>query len=406
MNVAKAIWGMIRLKDKMPSENDSISKRMAFISESYVLGSAGYDEAEAVKNDVEEINGKIFSGEDNHINSLYERGRKWSLESFEEIYKILGTKFDFYFFESQAAPIGEKIVELGVKQGIFEKSDGAVVFRGEKLGLHTRVFINSDGFPTYEGKELGLAKLKRQKYDFDESIVITAVEQFDYFKVVLAVIEQIFPEFKGKIKNITHGMMKLPSGKMSSRKGNVVSAQSLISALSGKVLQKMSDRKNMNEREQKRTAEKITVAAIKYSILKQSVGRDIVFDSKSALSFEGDSGPYLQYSAVRAESVLNHAKRVGMRPLILKYPAEIPDITRKIYRFPEIVLRAARELAPQYIATYLTDLCSEFNSYYDMNKIIDRDDEFSPFKLAITEAFLSVIRNGLWLMGISVPERM
>jgi len=407
LNVAQAVWGMRRLESEMPQEHAPLNERVAFLGKAYALGASGYEETDAVKEDIIEVNRKLFAQSDPHLASLYEKGKRWSLESFEAVYKKLGTKFDHYFFESETAPIGAAIVNEFLAKGVFEKSDGAVIFRGEKYDLHTRVFINSEGFPTYDGKELGLAKVKYERSPYDRSVIITANEQAGYFKVLLKAIDLVFPELAGKNQNIAHGMMKLSSGKMSSRKGNVVGGEKLIATLAEKVVERVKERKEIGEGERHGISEEIAVAAIKYSILKQSIGKDIIFDIESALSFEGDSGPYLQYALVRAVSVLRNASKEGIAPSFkTASPHEVPALGKRIYRFPDVVVRAQREFAPQYIATYLTALAGEFNSYYANNKIVDKADPESAYRLGLTEAFIAVMKNGLWLLGISVPKKM
>jgi len=220
------------------------------------------------------------------------------------LYKILGTKFDYYFLESQMADIGREIVNANM--GIFEESDGAIVFKAEKYDprLHTRVFITRNNLPTYEAKELGLTMEKFKTVpSMDLSIVETAVEQAEYMKVVTKAISLIHPEYANKMKHITHGMMRFASGKMGSRKGNVITGESLIQDMTALVQEKLKDR-DWNDDEKKKVAEMVGVAALKYSILKQGIGGDIIYDFEKSISFEGDSGPYLQYSYARANSVL------------------------------------------------------------------------------------------------------
>ncbi len=406
LNVAQAVWGMERLKEELPVSHAPLNEKIAFLGKAYALGATGYAETDAIKEDVIEVNRKLFAKSDKELNHLYELGRTWSLESFEVMYKKLGTTFDHYFFESESAPVGVAIINEFLPKGIFEKSEGAIIFRGEKFGLHTRVFINSEGFPTYDGKELGLAKLKYERYPYDHSVIITAQEQAEYFKVLLKAIDEVLPILKGKNKNIPHGMMKLSSGKMSSRTGKIVSGESLIASLTEKVIEKMKERAEISSTERPELATRVAVGAIKYTILKQTIGKDIIFDEKAALSFEGDSGPYLQYSIVRAESVIRNAVKEKIKGSFENPPPEAPALAKLVARFPEVVTRAQTDYSPQYIATYLISLAGEFNSYYAKNKIVDKTDATAPFKVALTEAFVVVMRNGLSLLGISVPGKM
>lgn len=405
LHTAKAVWALQKLSQKQ-SSGDMIDSKT--LGKAYAEGAKAYEEESTqdggAKNQIKEINKKIYDRSDEKINKLYDNGRKISLEHFEKIYKKLGTKFDEYFFESETGSTGKKIVEDNLKK-VFEESDGAFIFRGEKHGLHTRVFINSEGLPTYEAKDLALAEIKRDRFDYNKSIVITASEQREYYKVVLSSMKQIFPELAEKTKHITHGMLRLPSGKMSSRTGDVFTGEALIDEVKNKILEKMKD-SDIEDKEG--TAEKIGIGAIKYSILKQSAGKDIIFDYDKMLSFEGDSGPYLQYTRVRANAVLEKAKAENIKINIktLKRNTNIGENLEKLlYRFSEVVERANAEYEPHYITTYLTELAGAFNSFYAKEKIVEKSDT-APYKIVLTEAFETTIKNGLWLLGIKTPDKM
>ncbi len=392
LHVAKAVWGMQRMGDVSAS---------AEMGKAYALGSKAYEERAESKQEMDALNKKIYARSDAGVTALYDYGRKLSLEHFETLYKRLGTRFDFYFFESETGPIGAKLVRERIGS-VFEKSDGAVVFHGEKEGLHTRVFFNSEGLPTYEAKELGLAFLKEERFPTNFSISVTGNEITEYFKVVRAALRAIAPNLAEKLVHIPHGMLRVPSGKMSSRTGDVIAAERLIEEVSKKVREKMSER---TVKDKETTVETIAIGAIKYSILKQAIGGDIVFDFEKSVSFEGDSGPYLQYAATRAASVLEKAKTNNQSPAATHPTKDIQSIERLLYRFPEVVLRAAREYAPQYVATYLVELAAAFNHWYAEEKIIDETPE-SPYKLALTSAFHLTMVNGLALLGIKTPEQM
>lgn len=422
MHIANAIWGKMQ-------------KPELSWGEAYTYGAQKYEDN---KDEITGINKKIYERSDTEVNNLYDLGRKESLEKFEELYKKLGTKFDHYFFESKEGVEGKQIVEAHLEDGIFEKSDGAIIFPGEKYGLHTRVFINSNGLPTYEAKEMGLNKKKFEvEPDLNKSIIITGNEIKEYFKVLLKAISLIFPIIAEKTVHLPHGMLRLPSGKMSSRTGDVITAESLIEQVKEKVREKIKDREFSAE-EKENIAEMVAIGAIKYSILRQAIGGDIVFDFDKSISFEGDSGPYLQYSYVRAKSVLEKAdpeknvfskKSSGLLASLgqtffsksffqdkITRPEglNIQEVEKILYRFPEVVERAGREYAPHHLVTYLTELASAFNSFYGNEKIIDPSTllgagEISPasaYKIALTEATAHVLKNGLHLLGIKAPERM
>jgi len=409
LHVAKAIYGL--LQKGMPDENKTINEKAEYIGECYSFASNLYEEDEEIKKEINKINKQVYEKSDEKINEIYLWGRIITLEAFETVYAILGTKFKHYFFESDMAERGREIVNKNLGENgarVFEESNGAIVFHGEKHDekLHTRVFINSEGLPTYETKEIGLTVTKFEKENPDTSIVITAIEQGEYMKVVAKAISLIHPEYESRMRHITHGMLRFATGKMSSRKGNIITGESLIYDVSNAILEKIKDR-DFTDLEKDKVSKMVGVGALKYSILKQSIGGDIIYDFEKSISFEGDSGPYLQYSYARAKSILNKAKEANI-DLNDSIPSdwEILEVEKMLYKFPEVVARAQDEYAPHYITHYLVELARAFNSFYGNNQIVNKEDETSSYKLAITSAFSRVIQNGLYLLGIESPEKM
>jgi arginyl-tRNA synthetase len=395
LHVAKTIWAI--LKDGK-YQND-----IQYLGNMYVVGSQKYDDDESTQKEIVEVNKKIFEKSDSKINEIYHAGRTLSLAYFDSIYKKLGTKFDEFFFESEVADDGIKIVKEFLKKGIFEESEGAVVFPGEKYGEHTRVFINSQGLPTYEAKELGLTDHKFKKYpDLAESVVVTANEQDAYFKVLLAAIQATAPEKAEKMKHLSHGILRPSTGKMSSRKGNIVAAETLMTEFESLVDEKIKDR-DFSEAEKSEVRKDVAVAGLKYTILRQAIGGDVIYDPAKALSFEGDSGPYLQYAVVRARAVLAKAGEIKK---IEKIPEKVELLEKLLVRFPEVVERARVEYAPHYIVTYLIELSSAFNSYYANYQIVSDTDPLSPYRTVLTKVFSTIVTDGLWILGIKVPKRM
>jgi arginyl-tRNA synthetase len=410
LHVAKAIWGMI----KSPYNEQGHEEPIAYIGRVYAEGDAAYNADKMLALNIKDINKEIFDRSDEQINKLYDWGRAESLKYFEKVYAMLGVNFAYQFFESEMAPIGMFLVDEFLAKNVFEKSEGAIVFKGEQYGLHTRVFVNSQGLPTYETKELGLTKRKMELYPFDLSIVVTANEQNEYFKVLLKVFEFVFSNTANKTRHISHGMLRFANGKMSSRKGNVISGESLIHEVQKIVADKMQDRE-LTSVERKNILDLVSLAAIKFSILKQSPGSDIIFDIEKSLSFEGDSGPYLQYSCVRAQSVLEKANKMRIKSHYQTskwfskkkiVPSDVSDLEKLLTRFDDVVQHATIELAPQQIVTYLLQLAGAFNSFYASNKIADKTDQTSPYKVALTQSFVKVMNHGLLLIGIAVPKKM
>jgi len=396
LHVAKAIWGL-RKSGNTPDDIQTLGT-------AYARGAFAYEEEENAKAEMQAMNKSVYTRDSEEINALYDKGRTLSLAYFETIYQKLGTRFDHYFFESESGVFGKETVREHTD--VFEESEGAVVFRGEAHGLHTRVFINKEGLPTYEAKELGLAKLKHDTYSYDLSLIITGNEVSEYFKVILKAMEYVFPELAPKTRNITHGMMRLATGKMSSRTGEIVTAESLIQSVQAQTLEKMKDADEEKAVENKEeVAERVAVGAIKYSILKQSAGKDIVFDMEKALSFEGDSGPYLEYAYARACAVLAKTGKVSAAAKLPRTNVIVTHTERLLYRFPEVVERAALLYEPHHITTYLTELAGVFNNYYAHEKILDGSPD-EPYKLALTKAFAITMKNGLALLAIPAPEKM
>jgi len=389
LHVAKAIWGLKQMA------NDTISEGK--LGMAYFIGSEAYEEH---KEEINAINKKIYEQSDAEINALYTEGRKISLIHFENIYKILGTKFDTYFFESETTPLG--VASVKQNPTVFEESDSALVYRGEKDGLHTRVFLTSKGLPTYEAKDLGLLEQK-SKIDLDLSITVTASEQNEYFKVVLAAAKHIsgLVGIAEKTTHVSHGMMRFADSKMSSRKGNIITGESLLAGLIIGAHKKMQDR---DLSDANKVAEQVAVAAIKYTVLKQGSGKDIVFDQEKSLSLEGDSGPYLQYSLVRARSVI---KKV--RPESVMSAIEEKDywmkLARTLIHYPDVLARAAREMEPHYVTTYLTELAASFNSWYGAEQFIV-DGKILGSYFLLVQAFEKTMSSGLTVLGIPTPEEM
>ncbi len=406
LHVGKSIYGLLQ-KGK-PDASLSVSEQAVYIGTCYSWASNLYDTDEAVKKEIDAINKKVYEKSDEQINELYDWGRKITLDAFEIIYKVLGTTFDYYFFESEMAPIGVEIIKKNTP-AIFTESDGAVVFKAEEHDpkLHTRVFITKQNLPTYEAKEIGLNVTKFQKENPDLSITETAIEQGEYMKVVRKAIEQIDPKMSERMKHVTHGMMRVASGKMSSRKGNVITGESLLADTKEMVFEKIAER-DFSSEEKDELASVVSVAAIKYAILKQALGGNIIYDEEKSVSFEGDSGPYLQYATVRANGLLEKGKKEGLSPKN-EIPAnwETTTLEKYLYRFPEVVERSFTTLEPHFITTYVTELSSAFNTFYGQGQIVDANNpEVSEYKLALVEAFRKTMQGGLYLLGIKVPEKM
>lgn len=396
-HVAKSIWAIVQeLGGQDPSKLTEVEDRPRWLGERYVEGNNAYEDNPEAQAEIKEYNRRIYEiqatgDHESPLAQIYWTCRQWSYDYFAELYRQLQVKpFDRFIPESEVTPLGLATVQKELQNGVFTESDGAVVFPGEKYGLHTRVFINQQGLPTYEAKDVGLSLTKWQDYpDFTESIIITANEQAEYMRVVLAAIKQFAPEPAERTKHLTHGMVKLAGGvKMSSRKGNVVTALELLEAA----------RQAAPE-----ASEETILAAVKYALTKNRMGGDIAYDPRESIALEGNSGPYLQYAHARARSIL--AKLGQIEPL-----AEVtlePDervLVAKLGQFTEVVDLSIQELMPHHICTYLYELAQEFNRFYERNRVVD--DPRQVVRAGLVLAYADTLRRGLDLLGIHAPERM
>jgi arginyl-tRNA synthetase len=399
LHVAHAIWGMRELgivHDSAFTARD--------LGRAYAHGATAYKNQDArAMEAIRQINKQVYDRSDDALNALYDAGREVSLAYFEQLYALVDTQFDAYFFESETGPLGKAVV-LSYPD-IFPESDGAHIFKGEEYGLHTRVFLNKEGLPTYEAKELALAKLKEDRLGaYDLSVISTANEVNEYFKVLKKAMSFVYPELAEKTEHIGHGTVRLSTGKMSSRTGDVVSALEFISEVADAAAAKMDEGGKAAPSDE--LAHDIALGAIKYATLRGAVSQDSVFDKEKALSFEGDSGPYLQYTHARIMSVLEKAHAAGVVASTAVAP-EVPYHVEKIlYRFEEVIREALLIRSPHVIATYLIELAGAFNAFYAEEKIADTSDVNAPYKAALADAVRITLKNGLWVLGIKAPDRM
>ena len=377
-----------------------------FLGKAYALGSKNYEDNEAEKKEIIELNKKIYF-KDKSVMGVYKTTRKWSLDYFNGIYKRVNTKFDRLYFESEVFQSGRQIVLKNLKKGTFQESQGAVIFKGEDYGLHTRVFINAQGNPTYEAKDMGLAALQFKEFKPLKILHVVGPEQAEYFKVIIKALEIIMPETKGREQHLRYGWVKLREGKMSSRLGNVVLGEWLLDEAKLAVLKIMKTKKNFKNKDE--VAEKVSSAAVKYSILKNGINADIAFALEESVSFSGASGPYLQYTYARINSIMRKSK-VESKNLKVDYknlfePKE-SALVNKLAKYPEIVARSGRNYDPSELAKYLFELAQEFNDYYHSVPVLKAKIEIRQARLALIAAVKQTLANGLRLLGIETVEKM
>jgi arginyl-tRNA synthetase len=431
MHIAKCLYGILKFKSLkfnvkswQEARTLSLTDRVEYLGEMYAAGSKAYDDNEAAKKEIGEINKKIYA-KDPSIYPVYQETRQWSLDYFEHIYKRVGSHYDRYYFEGEVYEAGKKTVLEGRKKGIFVESKGAIIFPGEKFKLHNRVFITSEGNATYEGKDMGLAPLQFKEYHPERIIHVVGPEQASYFQVVFEALAQMFPETRGREYHLIYGWVKLKEGKMSSRSGNVVLGEWLLNQASKSIrnILKQSDTK-YTEAVQKEIAEKAAVAAVKYSFLHVATESEIAFDIASSVNINGDSGPYLQYTYARCMSVLRKSGEYGKNvessmeniSNTINLSEEEKRLMQTIAHFNEVVEDAAKNLSPSVLCTYLFHLAQQFNLFYSKHSILgtasskeishNGNPSTKNFRIAVTHATATLLMRGLYFLGIEVLEQM
>ena len=403
LHVARTMWGITQFLGGEKPEGLQVvgtgpKEQVAWLSARYIEGNRAYETSEQHKQEIIAINQRVYqvheSGDhESPFAVLYWKCRDWSYTYFKQFYDDLQvTQFEKYYPESMTAPQGVLTVTEQLHKGVYQNSDGAVVFDGEQYGLHTRVFINSNGLPTYEAKDVGLSIIKWRDYHFDQSVIITGSDIIEYMKVVVKSIEQFEPELAKRTLHLTHGNVKLAGGvKMSSRLGNGLVPEDVLNAAH-----------KANHDATGKDDENAVLAAVKHAFLRVRIGADLIYDPAESVSIHGNSGPYLQYAHARARSVLRKAVAAAAVPESLE-PAE-RTLARAISHYPEVVAQATTEHMPHYICTYLYDLAQTFNRFYEHNRVID--DPREPQRLQLVSWYADVLKDGLNLLGIVAPEQM
>jgi arginyl-tRNA synthetase len=399
LHVGKTLWAIIqKLGGEYPEKLQEVPTdgRAEWMAEAYVAGTNAYDDDEAAKAQIVELNKRVyqFHAEDDRnspLAQIYWTARDWSYEYFNQFYNRIGSHFEKFYPESAVSDIGLQTVKEHIDD-VFQQSDGAVIFKGEDFGLHTRVFINSEGIPTYEAKDVGLIMTKWADYHFDKSVVITGNEQEQYMSVVLKAVEQFAPELTGATSHLTHGMVKLRGGvKMSSRKGNILRAVDVLDAAH-----------EANKAANGQDSEETALAAVKYAFLRTRMGGDIIYDPAESVALEGNSGPYLQYAHARARSIL--AKASSQATQVDTLEADERSLARKIGEYHEVIDKAVSELMPHHVCTYLYELAQTFNRFYEHNRVIG--DSREAVRLTLVHRYADTLKSGLSLLNISAPDHM
>lgn len=396
-HVGKSMWAILKYLDNDPEKLSLISStdRSKFLADMYVRGAEAYENDLIAKNQIIELAQQSYDFKQENIRKIYQTCKDWSFDELANILDVLGSKpVEKKYMESQVVETGMKIVEDNIEK-CFEKSDGAIIFKGEKYGLYTCVFVNSLGKGIYATRDLGLIESKKKDFSPDISYIVTAIEQKDYFKLIIKVSDLCQISSSTEMINITTGVVKLPSGKMSSRTGKVVDINWLINVITKEL-----------ENYDKNVSKDLIVAAIRYQFLKVRVGNDIVFDVKQSVSLQGNSGPYLIYAHARARSILAKIKSTDYLRLNKDVVFENSEriLITKINEFNDVMSLTIEELKPHHLCNYLYELSQEFNRFYEKTNVIG--SERQSIRLKLVELYADVLKKGLFVLGINALDKI
>jgi arginyl-tRNA synthetase len=402
MHVAKWIWNYQKNHSK-----EKIKADESWVASIYVDAVKRLAEDEELQEEVNIINKKLEEKSDKKLNELWAKTRQICLDALEIIYKELNTHFDKYYFESEVELRGKEIAQELVKTAIAEVSEEATIMNLEKYGLSVWVLLRKDGTVLYSSKDLALIERKLKENKLDRCIYIVADEQNLHFQQLFKTLELMKFKDSSKCSHIPFGMVRLPEGKMSSRTGQNILYSDFKKEVVDYAKEEIKKRfPKLAEKELDKRALAISIAAIKYSMLRQGASKVMVFSKEDALSFEGDTGPYIQYSYARASSIIKKSEKKSKVELSKDAKIEEKEamLIKKLADFPSIVENAYKNLAPSTIANYSLELSHIFNEFYHQTKVIGSDKE--EFLLSLVEAFRVVCKQSLFLLGIEAIEEM
>lgn len=353
--------------------------------------------------------------DDPEIRGLWETMNQWVYAGFDETYKKLGVGFDKIYYESDTYKVGRDEVMRGLNEGVFEKhDDGSVWANLEPEGLDRKILLRSDGTSVYMTQDIGTAKLRYEDYSIDKMVYVVGNEQNYHFQVLSILLDKLGYEWGKDLYHFSYGMVELPQGKMKSREGTVVDADDLVEEMikvareTSEELGKLDEYDEESKREIHRM---IALGALKYFILKVDPKKTMMFNPLESIDFNGNTGPFIQYTYARIQSVLRKAKDQGLRRDVAQTGLQLREkeieLLKRLNAFPAIVKEAGTNYSPALIANYCYELVKEYNQFYhDITILGEPDEAVRNFRLVLTETTGNVIQRGFALLGIECPERM
>lgn len=385
------------------------------------LTDSGMSEEEA-KNEaplIKEAREMLVKWENNdpEVRALWRKMNDWVYTGFDETYKALGVSFDKIYYESETYIEGKKAVQEGLEKGLFyRKEDGSVWADLTSEGLDEKLLLRSDGTSVYMTQDIGTAKLRFRDYPINKMIYVVGNEQNYHFQVLSILLDRLGFEWGKDLVHFSYGMVELPNGKMKSREGTVVDADDLIAEMINNAKRMSEDKINkltdLSEEEANEIARIVGLGALKYFILKVDARKNMLFNPAESIDFNGNTGPFIQYTYARIRSILRKAQESGLCvPETLSVHTALNEkeiaLIQKISEFTDVVKQAGNDYNPSCIANYCYELVKEYNQFYhDFSILHEADNDKKIFRLALSAEISKVIRTGMGLLGIEVPERM
>jgi len=347
---------------------------------------------------------------DKEIRKLWKTMSGWALEGFKQTYKEFGSEFDVWFKESEFYNKAKPIIDEGIEKKIFRKNEqGALVadLDSDKDGIPNKTVLRSDGTSIYLTNDLALTKHKFQKYRLDEAIWVVASEQNLYFRQLFRIFEKLGYKWSGKCKHLSYGMVFLPEGRLKSREGRIIEADELLEMVKALARKEIEKRHKLPKHVLEMRISTIALAAIKFFMLRIDASKDMVFDMKKAVSFDGETGPYVQYTYARAKSILRKYKKNHASPdYSLMDSGQEHRLVSLLAEFPSVVEQSTRTLSPHTICHCLISLSEAFNSFYHSFPVLEAEPGLREARVELVEAVSQVLKNGLALLNIDVLEEM
>ena len=349
---------------------------------------------------------------DDEVVKLWKTMNEWVYKGFAQTYKTLGVDFDNYYYESETYLLGKEFIKQGLSENVFfKKEDGSVWCDLTEDGLDEKIVLRSDGTAVYMTQDIGTAIQRVKDYPTINSMVYTVGNEQDYhFKVLFLILKKLGFGWSNNLHHLSYGMVDLPSGKMKSREGTVVDADDLLDEMTTTardISLELGKLEDLNEDEKNKVYNVIGQGALKYFILKVDPKKRILFDPKESVDFQGNTGPFIQYSYVRIQAILRKIDKVSVEDYNGKVEAVEKDLIKQLLMFPTAIQKAANIHSPALIANYLYDLVKVFNSFYHSSPILKTSfEDRKMFRLQLSKAVSFAIKNALDLLGIGVVQKM